>query len=107
MMNHLPLVFGRGRKVSYLKSWSMFFDDIKRGIRTSDIRCTDDRSFSIGDILVLKRYDPVKAEFTGDEMTVEVTYVQNSRSNPCAISADALRHNYVVLSIREVYLVDY
>jgi len=85
-----------------LKSWTMFFTDILSGERTSDIRCTDDRRFHVGDRMILQEFDPVKFEYTGREQVVEITYVQTNKSNPCAISPDALKDNYVVLSIKKV-----
>lgn len=85
-----------------LKSWSMFYRDIESGIRTSDIRCTDDRRFYVGDTMVLKEFDPVKFEYTGREQEVEITYIQTNKSNPCAISHDALKDNYAVLSIKKI-----
>lgn len=88
--------------VHTLKSWTLFYDDILSGIRTSDIRCTDDRRFMIGDQMELKEFDPVKFEYTGRKQLVEITYVQTNKSNPCAISNDALKDNYAVLSIKLV-----
>jgi hypothetical protein len=80
----------------------MFFKDIVTGVRTSDIRCTDDRRFLIGDHMLLQEFDPVKFEYTGREQLVEITYIQQNKSNPCAISNDALRDNYAVLSIKVI-----
>lgn len=89
-------------EVHKLKSWTMFYKDIESGIRTSDIRCTDDRRFMVGDHMELNEFDPVKFEYTGRTQMVEITYVQTNKSNPCAISPDALKDNYTVLSIRKI-----
>lgn len=83
-----------------VKSWTLFYNDILAGIRTSDIRCTDDRRFLVGDLMELNEFDPVKFEYTGRKQMVKITYVQTNKSNPCAISNDALRDNYAVLSIK-------
>jgi hypothetical protein len=85
-----------------LKSWTMFYKDIESGIRTSDIRCTTDRRFVIGDRMLLKEFDPVKFVYTGRSQMVEITYVQTNKSNPCAISNDALHDDYAVLSIKKI-----
>jgi len=85
-----------------LKSWSMFFKDILTGERTSDIRWTGDRRFHVGDELLLKEFDPVAQTYTGRVQTVEITYIQQNKSNPCAISHKALADDYAVLSIRKV-----
>jgi hypothetical protein len=90
------------RVLHILKSWPMFFDDIERGIRTSDIRSMLDRRFRVGDNLLLRRWNPATSKYTGREMTVEVTYIQANKSNPCAISEQALHPDYCVLSIRKI-----
>lgn len=89
-------------EIHKLKSWTMFYKDIESGERTSDIRCTDDRRFKVGDIMELNEFDPVKFEYTGRVQRCEITYIQTNKSNPCAISHDALKDNYVVLSIKKV-----
>ena len=82
-----------------LKSWSMFYCDIISGCRTSDIRLND-RRYAVGDFMFLHDFDPVKQTYTGRNQTVEITYLQNNKSNPCAISNLALSDDYVVLSIK-------
>lgn len=89
-------------KVHTLKSWQMFFEDIMSGERTSDIRCTDDRDFKVGDIMCLQEFDPVKFIYTGRSQLAKITYIQQNKSNPCAISRLALANNYAVLSIKKV-----
>ncbi len=88
--------------VHKVKSWRMFFTDIVKGIRTSDIRDHSDRHYRVGDLMELNEFDPVKFEYTGNKQLVEITYIQCNKSNPCAISYDALKDNYSVLSIRKV-----
>lgn len=84
-----------------VKSWSMFYRDILTGERTSDIR-RNDRRYAVGDMMHLHEYDPVKGEYTGEKALVQITYVQTNKSNPCAISREALHNDFVVLSIRLV-----
>lgn len=90
----------RGVRVHELKSWSMFYQDIILGDRTSDIRSEEDRDFRVGDYLRLLEWDPVKGAYTGRRALVQVTYLQRNKSNPCAISREALAEGYCVLSIR-------
>ena len=77
----------------------MFFSDIITGERTSDIR-KNDRRYAVGDTMLLQEFDPVTYTYTGRQAEVEITYMQTNKSNPCAISHDALHNDYVVLSIR-------
>lgn len=85
--------------VHRVKSWSMFFTDILSGERTSDIR-RNDRRYRVGDYMLLQEYDPVTGSYTGRTQAVQITYLQGNKSNPCAISRDALHNDYVVLSIK-------
>lgn len=89
-----------------VKSWETFFRDIITGERTSDIRLND-RRYAVGDFLLLREFDPIAQSYTGREETVEITYIQGSKSNPCAISHRALADEYVVLSIRRLRKVFY
>lgn len=84
-----------------VKSWGMFYQDILTGKRTSDIR-KNDRRYAVGDILNLNEFDPVTGKYTGHQQNVEITYLQCNKSNPCAISRDALHDDYVVLSIKKL-----
>ena len=88
-----------------VKSWSMFFEDIVSGERTSDIRDFRDRNYQVGDIVTLQEFDPVKFRYTGREVDVLITYIQRNKSNPCAISREALHNDYGVLSIKLVSVV--
>jgi len=83
-----------------LKSWSMFYKGIISGERTSDIRCTLDRRFAVGDKLLLCEFDPVNQRYTGRTCNANITYIQQQNSNPCAISEFAIHPDYAVLSIK-------
>ena len=84
-----------------LKSWSHFFDAIKKGEKKHDLRCLKDRKFHVGEILRLMRYDNVKGEYTGEHLDVKITYM-TSRYLPCAYSSAVLDKDYVILSIEPV-----
>jgi len=89
----------------HVKSWETFYRDILTGKRTSDIRLND-RRYAVGDHMLLQEFDPIanssKGDYTGRNCLVVITYIQNSKSNPCAISHRALHDDYVVLSIKLV-----
>lgn len=48
-------------EIHILKTWPIYFDAVKRGEKTFEVR-RDDRGFQKGDIVVLKRFDPTRAE---------------------------------------------
>lgn len=57
-----------------LKTWPEFYKAIVSGEKTFELR-RNDRSFKVGDILVLQEYDNVKSEYTGNEIKKQVTYI--------------------------------
>ena len=58
------------------KSWTEFFQAIKRGAKTHDLRYDVDRNFAVGDTIELLEYDPFKGVYSGDACNVTVTYTE-------------------------------
>lgn len=71
-----------------LKTWSEYYQAVVEGDKTFEIR-VNDRNYNVGDILILKEYDPVKQIFTGREIEKVVTYLTDF----------AQQNGYVVMSI--------
>lgn len=82
-----------------LKSWSHFFQAIKAGTKTHDLR-KNDRNYNVGDVLKLYEYDFIKGSYTGDVVDVDITYITDNRT-PCAFSSAILPNDYSILSIRK------
>jgi len=58
-----------------LKCWPEYYDAISEGKKRFEIRREDDRKFAVGDLLVLKEWDPNTQEHLGHSYIVEVTYI--------------------------------
>lgn len=79
-----------------LKCWPEFFKAIVAGVKTFEVR-RDDRFFKVCDRLVLREFCPdlnvpqsrEGGVYTGQEITVEVTYITNFTQQP----------GYVVMAI--------
>ncbi len=84
-----------------LKSWSPYFQAIKAGNKTHDLRDMKDRDYHVGDLLMLEEYDPFNGCYTGDCVVVEVTYI-TSHNTPCAFSSAVLEKGYCILSLKLV-----
>ncbi len=82
-----------------VKSWSAFFQAIKRGDKLHDLRDKRDRNYQVGDVLVLQEYLPFEGQYTGDEVRVKITYI-TSNDRPCAFSSSALDRDYCILSLK-------
>lgn len=57
-----------------LKTWTEYYEAVKNGSKPFELR-KDDRKYSVGDTLILQKYDPIKAEYTGDETQRIITYI--------------------------------
>lgn len=71
-----PAVMVEGTDIRFhcLKTWPEFFEAIRNGSKTFEVR-RNDRDFKVGDILRLQEYHPESGFYTGREWVVFVTYV--------------------------------
>ena len=84
-----------------LKSWVGLFEPILQGDKTHDLRVLD-RDYKIGDILLLREYEPVTKVYTGRSCRVKVTFITSAIHTPCVFSPFALHPGMGVLSIKRV-----
>lgn len=61
-------------KTHELKTWTGVFDAVRCGAKTFEFRLND-RDYGIGDELVLREYDPVAEDYTGEVENRKVTCV--------------------------------
>jgi len=61
-----------------LKIWPEYYKAVRDGRKTFEIR-KNDRNFKVGDHLTLKEYDPETANYTGEELTVSVSYIMDNQ----------------------------
>lgn len=57
-----------------LKTWPEFFAALVAGNKTFEIR-KDDRGFSVGDVLILREWDPETQSYTGWSAKRRVRYL--------------------------------
>lgn len=87
------------------KSWTHFFQAIKAGQKTHDLRDMKDRNYRVGDTIILQEYDPFKGDYTGQECEVKITYI-TSAVTPCAFSSAVLAEGHCILSIQTLENLD-
>ncbi len=61
-------------KTHELKCWPEYYDAVASGAKTFEIR-KNDRDYQVGDTLILRRYNPVSKEYTGESLVRTVTYI--------------------------------
>lgn len=66
-----------GKRIFVLQSWPEYFDATKSGVKRHEIRdeATAGITFAAGDYLALFEYDPDTQKYTGDMVTVQITYI--------------------------------
>lgn len=72
-----------------LKLVQPYFNDVKNGIKTFEIR-RNDRNYKVGDILVLREYDPFTDTYTDDVIKKKIVYITDY----------AQQQNFVVMGIK-------
>lgn len=58
-----------------LKTWPVYFGAVADGTKRFEVRSTKDRAFAVGDVLVLREWDPHTEVYSGRSVWVVVTYV--------------------------------
>ena len=61
-------------KVHELKTWPTYFNSIRNGFKTFEVR-KNDRDFKSGDTLLFQEYNPNDEYFTGACITKIVSYI--------------------------------
>jgi hypothetical protein len=75
-------------KVHVLKTWPLFFDAQASGEKTFEVR-RNDREFEVGDVLVLRRWNPTSERYEPGVVGRRVSYITSGPFLPagfCAMS---------------------
>lgn len=64
----------RGHKIHTVKCWPEYFDAIKDGRKTFDLR-VDDRDYQVGDDMVQEEFKVHIGTYSGREFRCKITYV--------------------------------
>jgi hypothetical protein len=89
-----------------LKCWPEWFEPIKSGDKTAELRLND-RDYKVGDILVLREYEPNKDIYTGRVCSRRVTHVVHGCGSVGVIAPlRGLSTKYVMLSLQEISVDD-
>lgn len=81
-------------KIHDLKILPEYFEAVAQGLKTFEIR-KNDRDFKVGHFLNLREWHPGRREYTGNWVTVKVTYMFQDDDGEFGLQAD-----YVIMSIQ-------
>ena len=82
-------------KTHELKIWPQWFDAVRLGTKTFEVR-KNDRNFAVGDILDLQELRPGVGEYTGRKVQRRISYMLEAGELG---EHDALKSGYCVLGI--------
>jgi hypothetical protein len=89
-----------------VKSWPWFFEPMVAKKKTHDMRDMRDRSYKIGDRMLLREFDPRDGKYTGRCALATITYI-TSTDTPCAMSSATLDKNFAILSVSVIGPYEY
>ena len=81
------------------KIWPEYFSRILSGEKTFELRLAD-WEFKVGDVLVLKEWDPKTKEYTGREIEKEITYVLKTKDIHLWPEEDIEKYGFQIISIK-------
>lgn len=58
-----------------LNLWPAYFDAVADGTKRFEVRSTRDRTFAVGDVLVLREWDPQTETYLGRSVRAVVTFM--------------------------------
>lgn len=89
-----------------LKTWPEYFEPILYGLKSFEIR-KNDRDFNIGDVLVLREYEPNNESYSGRVIEVLVDYIMKPEKPYVGVGpAAGISDEYILMSIRKLRASD-
>ena len=82
-----------------LKIWSKYFNAVISGEKTFEVR-KNDRGFLVGDLLLLREYDPTAKTFSGKTIGKKVTYILPLSNQLCGGCGEDSTQ-YVIMAINK------
>ena len=80
------------------KCWPEFFEKVFSGEKKFEVRLADFEC-SVGDLILLKEYDPKTQRYTGRKLIRKVTYIIRTKDFDFWTSADVEKHGYQIISL--------
>ena len=79
------------------KTWMPYFQEILEDNKTFDARLAN-FDCKVGDILILKEYDPKTKKYTGRKIEKKITFVLNTKLQKIWSQSDIKKHGLLILS---------
>lgn len=87
--------------VHEIKSWPEFFADLLGDRKTFELR-KNDRNYRVGDLLLIREWEPRREEYTGRQLTRRVTYVLYGAGVGAIEPLKGLAVGYAILGLEAI-----
>lgn len=84
--------------VHQLKTWPSFFAAVWDGSKQFELR-KKDRDYKVGDLLVLREYDPDTHAYSGRSVVAEISFL-TEYEHVCELSDEALGRDFAIISMK-------
>ena len=81
------------------KTWPEFFEGILSGEKTFEVRLAD-WECKVGDILLLKEWDPKTKKYTGRSAKKKVTYVYKTKDQKFFSQEDIKKYGFQMIAFK-------
>jgi len=81
------------------KTWPYLFEKVLSGEKQFDLRIAEFEC-EVGDILVLREWDPEKKEYTGRELEKEITFIVKTKDLKFWSQEDISELGFLVMSLK-------
>ncbi len=81
------------------KIWPQSFEKILSGEKTFELRLADWKC-NVGDVLILKEWNPTTNSYTGRSVEKTVTYVMKTKNQPYFSKEEVEKHGFQVIAFR-------
>ena len=86
-------------KVIEKKAWPELFEDVLSGKKKFDLRVAD-FDVQVGDILLMKEWDPETKQYTGREVKKEVGYILKTKELKFNTAEEINEYGFVVMQLK-------
>lgn len=81
------------------KCWPKYFDKILSGEKTFDVRLADWKC-NIGDVLVLKEWNPKTKQFTGRKIEKKINYILKTKDSKFFNKEEIEKYGFQVIGFK-------
>lgn len=81
------------------KCWPEYFEKILSGDKTFDVRLADWKC-SVGDILILKEWDPKTKKFTGKKLEKKITYITKTKDFKFFDEEEVKKYGFQIIGLK-------